>query len=384
MKNVDEFVRNNNFYNRTFSELLANYKEANKKIEDCLARKEEYDELIESDTINKDSDELSIKEQWELYSIVDNLIRKSSSGYQYLGIDLIELRNRLEKVYPELREYLKIKYELKDFRNWKHKILAEDISFDKFHHVEQCWNGHSFVNIDGELKCMCCGATTKDYPLNDEEVEFLTLCAESQGMFLKNVTKDDLPLLQVLMEKQAYEISLKKPLDFDDEDYFDEVEEEYLADEAQLAELMVDINKAHLLDKKIYKSDEIEIRDPALFTPDDKEKYLAEIDKELERINNSNSRFKDFMIEECKTARYEVLILSGEHIPTLVEQAKDEDDKSALTKAYYNISNQDFRMNSGYFGTRFDMIDRYAALRYDCITANPEINSRILQMRYRR
>ena len=68
----------------------------------------------------------------------------------------------------------------------------------------------------------------------------------------------------------------------------------------------------------------------------------------------------------------------------MVEQAKDEDDKSALTKAYYNISNQDFRMNSGYFGTRFDMIDRYAALRYDCITANPEINSRILQMRYRR
>ena len=62
----------------------------------------------------------------------------------------------------------------------------------------------------------------------------------------------------------------------------------------------------------------------------------------------------------------------------MLKEATNENDKIALTKAYYNLSNTDFRINSGYFHRDND------AIFYGCYTANPDINSRILEMKLRR
>ena len=91
-----------------------------------------------------------------------------------------------------------------------------------------------------------------------------------------------------------------------------------------------------------------------------------------------NTRFKKMLLEECKIAKYEVLILSGENIPLLYNSLDNKDDKFALIKAYYNLSNQDYRINSGYFKTSNE------AVFYDCRTAHPEINQKILELKLNR
>lgn len=383
MKKVDEFVKTNRTYLKTLNGQLAYYKELNDKIEDCLSRKKVYDELISDKKNIKEIDKLSFKEQWQLYKIVDNLISKSSGDYTYLGIDLLELIKRLESVYKEVLDYVEINNELRNLRESKNKVLSENINFDIFNNYynERCINRHFFVRLDDELKCMCCGATTKDYPLSKEELDFLTLCAESQGILLTEVNKEDIPLLQVLMEKQDYYRSLRKPLnplDDENEDYLIEDEEQWLSDQAEIPDLRRYIRKAHLLDSKIYDSENIKVSHPKYLSDELSKELLLEVEKELEKLQKSDSRLKKLMIEECKTARYEILILSGEHIPTLLEQTQDEDDKVALTKAYYNISNPEFRVNADYFSSR------NSAVFYDCLTANPEINNRILKMKLRR
>ena len=98
-------------------------------------------------------------------------------------------------------------------------------------------------------------------------------------------------------------------------------------------------------------------------------------------IISSCSRFKNLMIEDCMTAKYEVLLLAGKHINTLLEMAKDEDERIALTKAYYNISNQVYRLNSDYFAPDYRSYD---ALKFDFVTANPDINNQVLEMKLRR
>ncbi|MEE3342732.1 MAG: hypothetical protein VZS44_01420 [Bacilli bacterium] len=381
MKSVDEFVRKDWTWPETLNGQIENYKELNDRIEDCLSRKEQYDKLISEEKNNEENGKLSFKEQWGLYSIVDNLIRKSSSNCTYLGVDLLDLRRRLKNVYKEVYDYVRIKDELRSLREEKHKILTEYITFNIFYKDffnERCVDRHFFVKLEDELKCMCCGATTKDYPLSKEELDFLTLCAENQGILLKEVTKNDFPLLQVLMEEQDYYRSLREPLDVDNEYYLSIAEEQWLEDEAEIPHLRVQIRIAHLLDSQKYDSEDIKVTNPKYLSDEKSKKLLLEVEKELGRIQGIDSRFKDLMMEECKTAKYEILILSGAHIPTLLEQAQNEDEKVALTKAYYNISNQEFRDNSNYFDSRWD------ALSYDCITANPEINNRILQMKIRR
>ena len=386
MKNVDKFVRKSSVLPETLKALIDHYKELDDRIKICLSKKLEYDKLISAENNSEENvDELSFKEQWGLYSIVDSLIRKSSGELTYLGVNLPELRKRLKSVYKDLSDYVEINYELRNLEREKIDILTRYITFDIFHndyYNERCVNGHFFVRFEDELKCMCCGATTKDFPLSKEELDFLTLCAENQDILLKDVTKDDLPLLQVLMEEQEYYRSLRQPLDpFDDdiEDYLTQAEEQWLADESELPELARQIRIAHLLDSQIYDSKDIKVSNPKYLSDEKSKKLLLEVEKEIERIQGINSRFKDLMIEECKVAKYEILILSGAHIPTLFEQTQSEEDRIALTKAYYNISNQEFRVNSDYFDS-----NKWDALSYDCVTANPEINNRILQMKVRR
>ncbi len=378
MKSVDEFVKENCEGPKTLAGELACYQELNTKIEDVLSKKKVYDALINDKQNSNKTNKLSFKEQWDLYRIIDNLIKKSSGEYTYLGIDLLNLKNRLENVFSIALNYAKINEELRSLRESKRRI-PQNITFDIFYNNyfnERCMDRHFFVRLDDELKCMCCGATTKDYPLSKEELDFLTFCAESQGILLKEVTKYDLPLLQVLMAKQNYYRNLRNSLNsVDDEDYLEQAENQWLSEQAEISDLRRAVRKAHLLDSKIYDSEDIKVTNPKYLSEEQAKELLNEVENEYEKLQKSNSRFKDLMLEECKTARYEILILSGAHIPTLLNQAQDEEDKVALTKAYYNISSQEFRINSNYFSS----IDQ--AIFYDCLTANKEINNRILQMK---
>ena len=210
MKNVDDFVRDWPWvWPKTLHGQLKFYNDYNRLINDNLSKKQVYIKLLSDESIDSNY-QLSFKEQWELYSIINNLIRKNfanSDNPTYIGIDLINLRQRLESVYKDVHDYERVKSELKAYKNETRKILTEYISFDTFYSDypnERCIYRHYFVRLEDELKCMCCGATTKDYPLSKEELDFLTLCADYQGILLKEASLNDLPLLQVIMERQDY------------------------------------------------------------------------------------------------------------------------------------------------------------------------------------
>lgn len=198
---------------------------------------------------------------------------------------------------------------------------------------------------------------------------------------MEEFTKEDWPLLQVIIEQQDYRRSLRPELDISDDDYLIKAEEQYYADEYEFVELRTTLTKAHLLDAQTYEGQKLKVKNPKYLSDAKKKELLENLEKELDEIQKMESRFKPLLIEQCKTAKYEILILSGEHIPTLLKETGDEDEKIALTKAYYNLSDKNFRVNSGYFEPSHRNND---AIFYDCYTANPEINSKVLEIKLRR
>lgn len=384
MKSVNDFVNTDLFGKKhgTLQDNMQNYKKVNENLETLKQKQKKYDELINSKK-KEDSSDLTFKEKYVIYTMIKNVILRGKED-AYFGMNLYSLREKFESLYDDLHEYLSIKRGIETLQKRLRDIITEDITFDCFndeHYNEHCLEGHSFV-VDGkELKCVYCGATTKDYPLTEEEFEFLVLCAKKRNMLLEEFTKEDWPLLQVVIEKQDYRRSLRPEIDILADDYLDKVEEQFYDDEHEFRELRITLARAHMLDDKIYDGKKIKVKNPKYLSETQKQELLEKLEKEIEEIQEIDSRFKPLLTEQCKTAKYEILILSGEHIPTMLKEATNENDKIALTKAYYNLSNMDFRINSGYFDPSHRDND---AIFYDCYTANPDINSRILEMKLRR
>ena len=396
---ADEFI-----LPTTFNYLRTCYNDLTKQIEDLLEKKKPYDELLKIEYDESDRDEfgnkpLSFKRKLEMYNT-------TKAEFRYALLDVIPGG-------PELKDYLKLCDDLRDIRRARSDILSENISFDNFGgdiDVDgKCFNKHCLVKLDDELVCVRCGATTKDYGLNKEELEFLTLCAESQGLLVKEFTKEDMDLLKVLMAENDYYISQRTPINEIEEDgimgHMDWAEEYYLEDEMEISEYRRKIRKAQILDGKLYldktglseedakksylelvregKIKDVGVADPWYL----KGKKLEELQKQLDEkwetakptnVSTENYEEKLKSVLDCYTMRYELAILTGASIPDLVKEVKTEDEMNALTQAYINMSSQEGRVKSGYFENENE------AVWYDCITASPEINQRILQMKMKK
>lgn len=384
MKDVNDFV-NTDFLGKkhgTLKDYMEKYNKVNKNIEALKLKRKQFDDLITSNKKN-DSSDLTFKEKYAIYTMIKNAILRDKEQ-AYFGIDLYSLKSKFEDLYDDLHEYLSVIEGINTLEESRSNIINENITFNCFnseYYSEHCLEGHSFVVEENELKCVYCGATTKDYPLSKEEFEFLVLCAKQRGMLLEDFTKEDWPMLQVIIEQQDYRRSLRPEIDILSEDYLEKAEEQFYDDEYEFTELRIALAKAYMLDAQTYEGQKVKIKNPKYLSDKKKKELLENLEKELDEIQKTNSRFKPLLIEQCKTAKYEILILSGEHIPTLLKETIDEDEKIALTKAYYNLSNSDFRVNSNYFDSSNRGND---AIFYDCYTANPEINSKILEMKLRR
>ena len=369
--------------NYTLQDIIEEYNDTTRKIKALEWQKKEYERLMEEEP-DQESEQLSFKEEERIFGIVDYLARNESRLNVNWRIDLIKLRSKLERAFPRVKNYNQATSRLRWLKAKQEEILLQDVNFDTFlkDFPLSCTLGsHVMVRYDGQLKCICCGATTKEYGLNEEELDFLTKCAMKQGLLLKEITQEEMPFVKVLIEKLEYEHNRRiNPDPFDDTN---EEEEEMLwtLEKTRTDEIQLQINLARFLDAKIYESEKMRIKNPKYFSDEKTKELLSNVEKELEKIQKSDSRFKNLIIEEWKTAKYEILILSGAHIPTLLEQAQTEEDKIALTKGYYNLMDADRRVASGYFEP--STCNRIAVC-YDCVTANPEINNRILEMKVRR
>lgn len=107
-----------------------------------------------------------------------------------------------------------------------------------------------------------------------------------------------------------------------------------------------------------------------------------------QRVIASDSRNKDLLLFSIDAALYEIELQSGVSVNKIYDRLnnmevknehqrrKVEMEKDALIKAYYNLTNQEFRKNSGYY-----MENHYMFARYE--TTNSEVNKRILKMKRR-
>jgi len=387
MRNKDELVRKNLWISlKSFIGQRKHYEELNLEIEKAEQQLSIYEKLLKTE-ISEDK-KINFKDELELYTILDTLINEQyyrTGKTNYAGIDLSSLIRKLYFSFENVRKYIDLKNEISNLKSDINTILTEDINFDSFGNYEDgnymCSDKHHLIRLDGELVCLNCGATTKDFSMEKEDIDFLTIAAEKQGMLLKEVTKDDIPLVNVLKSEIDYKKSQRKPLDeLTEDECFDLAEEYYLVDEAEITDIRREIRKAHKLDSRNLEGLP-KVSNPQYLTEEQAKQKLLEIDKQIEQVKKLNSRFKDLILEECNAAKYEILILNGAHIPTLMKETKNKNDKIALVKAYYNLSNASFRVNSGYFKPDNR---NWEALAYDCRTANPEINQRILDMKVKK
>lgn len=333
----------------------------------------------------------NFKETIELYNVIETIFKEkvdSKGNCVYNGIDIKALKEKLEDTYA-IYGYKNNLELLKFFNEEKNDILRNKVQFyffgDEEKYTERCHRNHFLIRDGDELFCANCGATTKDYSIAaKDDVDFLALAAEAQGLLLKDVSKEDVPLLKVLIEENdrfRKKLSQEEIDKLIDEERFDLLEEFTYEDDSEIVDITREIRKAHKLDSKKLEGLPY-VNNPKYFSDDKKEQLLEEINNQILMIERSSSKFKDLLLEQCKVARYEVLILSGEHIPSLYKQIDEENDQIAFIKAYCNLCNINFRINSGYFDDD-DNLNRKAGTYY-CRTADPIINQKVLDMKLKK
>ena len=381
VKNADEFIHSK--YYKNFIEASCRYLKLIKDIQILNIRKEELENA------ETEKDVLNFNDQLDLRKILKNLIKETNDA-KYLDIDLKNLIYKLESNFGELNEYIHILNSLESAQEEINRIYDE-ISFDNFkgesykHHV--CFNNHFIVQLeDDELMCLKCGATTKDYNLTKEQIELLKIVARRKGLFIDKIRKDQIPFIKVIIQEQEYYKAHRKPLsEFAQEERSDWAEEYYLNDSGEISDIRMEMKKAQLLDEMKYKDPTFEGMNPKYLSDYKASLLLGQLEEQIKTIKESDSAFKELLLEQCKMAIFEILILGGYNIPNLYKFQTEEKDKIAFVKAYYNLSNQYFRINSGYFEKNENEFNiDFDAATYECRTMDPEINQKILDLKLKK
>ena len=206
-KNKDDFINdeviNKTGYIKLFEHLFSIYRDnekALKKLESIrdtiLSKNENVDEVYRvlemTDYNTSYNDILNITRLAQLYEVIKDLVDNKNLK-EYNGFDLLTMKEWLEN-YSTVRDYV---YNLEDLddRYTTRKYVFESIDLS----MNSCFEKHTFIRLPGELKCVCCGATTKDYDLTEEELDFLTECAKYQ----KCLTEEELKSEQTIQKKKC-------------------------------------------------------------------------------------------------------------------------------------------------------------------------------------
>ena len=358
---------------------------------------------LKSQILNEKMPKIPFVEQYKVYKSTHNLIHYDKAPeFNKLGVDLFKLRELLQNSYSELKHFLDLEFYLKSSRNKYQEIIHSFISFGALtrgRHHECCHAEckHTFIRLLDELKCVYCGATTKGLDLSDKEFEFLIECAKAQNLLIEHNSNatyydHDLPFIRTIVDKQDYYLKMnelsKKTLEklydstfVDDEDTMEELEEHEIFVVRLPDKLKKAVQKAHELDE----GDGIIVDKERYFGNVNFDEMLKNIEEDLFRLKsiNMNTANKELIEEMCKIAKYEILILSGKYVPKVFWDAPEE-DKIAAAKAYYNLSNEWYRINSGYFmedGSRYKLS---MGIDYKCLTADPSVNAIIVRNKVKR
>ena len=343
---------------KSFEELKNEYFNNNKRLEEI---KEEINKLeIENPHC------LSLEDAHNIYWILG--LSKTQLKIN-IDVDIDDLKNRFTYVIPGLQKYMELLRTQKMLKDRNEDLLSEYIDFEHFDN-SNC--DHNFIKYNGYLICAKCLSSTKYYNLNVNDVDFLELCAKKQHIFLTDVKEKDLALYHNLWDEHCDMLS---QMDINDPDYS---ERRYSAEESAFSEICRKIKIANMMDRNEYKLNEYRTLNPKYLNDEQFEKLLISNDKDKKEIDESNSKYKKMLLETCNVVMFELLILKGTPIMDLLKKVNNDGEQlNALVKAYYNLSSPERRIESGYFKNERD------AVFYECLTADPVINTKIKEMKLR-
>lgn len=293
----------------------------------------------------------------ELMRFPEDDFSSTVRSYDYYSALMSDCLIKMSASSEEINENHKLFRKYQSYRRDR-SIVLSNVDFALFGEVG-C--NHHLIEQDGNLVCLACGASTKEYEHTKYEYDFLKMCAEDQGLLLKNATEKDLSLYKVLVD----EANLSKMLVGDIAP-----EERFLIDFAFVSTIDKEIDDAHWMDegtKKYRFLNKVKANN-----------IIADIKRKRTELENSTSRFKDLALEDLMVAEYEVMILSGLNINGIYQSLETENEKIAFVRAYYNVSSIIFRVNSDYFAN-----DKEKAMSYRYRTANSEVNEKILELKKR-
>lgn len=367
-------------------ELVLGLAHTPKNVEDALILYSKESTLYYEHKLSDGYIEFDFIHQHNLYEAINYLIAShKEKDFEKHGINLYDLKNELISTCKDLTNFITLN-EIIESLEEQRTILINRIKLDNKCENESNahpLNGHCLIDLGDELKCVYCDFTTKNYDLTKEEFEFIKLCAEKRNLVLENVTLDDLPLIQNIVKDQEKEINyLEKRIEESDESLMDRDFNFDLFDtlESTGINLQHKINMAHRIDNKIYTNSYGDKVYNTKYLEEEKSKGLinvinSEINNALNSSDSIDAKSKEDLIKRLKVNKFEILILSGNSIPETYDKLDNEEDKECFIIAYSHLNDCDYRVNSGHFKNEKE------AVCYDCITANPEINKRLLKIK---
>ncbi len=312
-------------------------------------------------------------------------LEKLNSYYlEYLGTE-IRLKEK-EKLKEELLEklkrtkegkfYLKLseeqKREYRDFRynaNITRLLLVDSLIEDykkakkdlELEIVEASWfpfnnsKDHIFIKDDKDFYDALTGESTEDLDIDSSLKDFIRTIISKTYKINNEYSIDDIPLIRLTSE----ELQAKKEKPLTHVDFF----------------ISGKVKRLHSLDrrKNIYRS----------LNKNKLKEIKISISNDIKEIESSDSFClnKDLALEEAYAIKFELLMLKGYSVVKLYKQLEKKEQQAlipSLIKAYYNLINIKYRRQSGYFINEHDVM--YA----DFETANPDINAKILEMKFNR
>lgn len=293
-----------------------------------------------------------LEKYYKDYKIIDNLLKDRLNKRAILlntlknkGID--EFYFSLSKTQQEM--YRKIyndndvnKYEKNEENitslEIKMKNLLEDVAYSKVFPLKGNERLDIYISDGIDTYNAINNKSTKNLDIDDNIKAFIKEVVQNIFGLNENYTIDDIPLIKVIIDRLK---KRKVPVDEAEDIISSEVSRIHRKEHyRKYQKTETDVN---WLDKNIEKAVKI--------------------------LDLNNSRYKDLYIEESLTAYYQSLLITKANIIDLYEQLETldrEDHICALVKAYYNLTDIEFKCNNN---------------PQDYETANPKVNQKILDMK---
>ena len=304
--------------------------------------------------------EVTLKEYYKIYLNLNNDLEKDLRFKEVLLNNLKE--RKIGAFYfslsKEQQEMFRVIHSDLDIERYvKNEALIRELEILKKYILEEAFyckdfpiRGNSKIDIyikdDHDIYNAITLKSTKDLDLSDKEKIFIKEAVQKTVGINDTYKVDDIPLIRVILE------NLKKrnvPIE--------EIEDI----------IALEVEQIHSKEKsKLPKKMTVDV-----------ESINEKIEKEVVKNNLSNSNFVELFKEEMLVVYYEKAIVSGFSVDDLYRQLENVNNYEhlyALVKAYYNLSNIEYRKNS-------DDLEVKNALFLDFATSSSKVNQKILEMK---